>query len=86
MLNPDRPKWHTRAACRGTDPELFFPQRGEDTTGATAIAVCATCPVQTECLNYALAADEKFGVWGGMSRRERRLIRRDQRNTGRDSA
>lgn len=65
--------WRDHAACRGVDPDLFFPGRGEAT--APAKAVCATCPVRAECLNYAMANGEKFGIWGGLSERERRRLR-----------
>ena len=68
--------WLTRAACRGMDPELFFPERGEPTEPAKA--VCAGCPVRGECLDYALTNVERFGIWGGLSERERRAIRRRQ--------
>lgn len=67
-------EWLTLAACRGLDPELFFPGQGEAT--GPAKAVCAVCPVQAECLELALTNREKFGVWGGKSDRERRAIRR----------
>ena len=68
------PWWHSYAACANVDPDLFFPERGESTSEAKA--VCFTCPVREECLEYALRAGEKFGIWGGMSERERRRIRR----------
>ena len=69
--------WRARAACRGEDPDLFFPHRGEDTS--VPAAICARCPVTVECLDYAIDAHEKFGMWGGASERERRRIRRDRR-------
>ena len=66
--------WHQDAACRGLDPALFFPDKGEDT--APAKAVCQGCDVREECLNEALANDELSGIFGGMSGRQRaRLIR-----------
>jgi WhiB family transcriptional regulator, redox-sensing transcriptional regulator len=64
-------------ACRGADPDLFFPDRGESLEPAKA--VCAECVVRDECLEFALAAGERFGVWGGTSERERRRIRRQRR-------
>jgi WhiB family redox-sensing transcriptional regulator len=67
-------EWLARAACRGMDPELFFPDRGESTEQAKA--VCAACPVRAECLDHALTNVERFGIWGGLSERERRAIRR----------
>jgi len=72
-----RPAWHQHGACRGADPNLFFPARGESVKEAKA--VCARCPVRAECLEYALTNQEKFGVWGGLSERERRQLRRQRR-------
>lgn len=69
--------WTVQSACYGTDPALFFPERGEPTEPAKR--VCRTCPVQAECLEYALATGEKLGIWGGKSERERRAIRRQRR-------
>lgn len=69
--------WMDHANCLGVDPDLFFPQRGESTKEAEA--VCAACLVRDECLAYALRHNEKFGVWGGKSDRERRQIRRARR-------
>lgn len=71
--------WADQAACRGVNPELFFP--AQHTPSGEAKAVCATCPVATECLDYALDNREVFGVWGGTSEKQRRLIRRDRRRT-----
>jgi WhiB family redox-sensing transcriptional regulator len=68
----ERPRWQLHAACRGLDPEMFFPERGESLQPARA--VCATCPVRVPCGEYGIS--EKFGVWGGMSERERRPRRR----------
>jgi len=69
--------WMIQGKCLGTDPELFFPERGDSTVEAKA--TCQGCPVQHPCLEYALEAGEKFGVWGGKSERERRKIRRARR-------
>lgn len=69
--------WRPLAACKGDDPEIFFPGRGEDLHAP--VAVCGRCSVRLACLEYALSAGEHFGVWGGMSERERRRIRRDRR-------
>jgi WhiB family redox-sensing transcriptional regulator len=66
--------WQDRGACKGTDPEAFFPVKGGST--AEAKAVCAACPVRAECLEYALVRGERFGVWGGTSEMERRGMRR----------
>lgn len=59
--------------CTQTDPELFFPEKGGSTREAKK--VCANCTVRAECLSYALENDERFGIWGGLSERERRKLR-----------
>ena len=69
-------RWQERANCLGVDPDLFFPERGASTKEAKS--VCGGCEVQPECLEYALRHGEKFGIWGGMSERERRRIRRQR--------
>ena len=66
--------WQDNANCLGVDPDLFFPERGASTREAKE--VCRACIVRVECLEYALANGEKFGIWGGMSERERGRIRR----------
>ena len=68
-------------ACNGTDPALFFPARGESTTEAKRI--CQGCPVRQECLDYALDHTERFGIWGGLSERERRRARRQRHQAAR---
>src|SRR5262252_6945613 len=69
-------RWQERANCLGVDPDLFFPERGASTKEAKS--VCGGCEVRMECLEYALRHGEKFGIWGGMSERERRRIRRQR--------
>ncbi|HXZ82755.1 MAG TPA: WhiB family transcriptional regulator [Acidimicrobiales bacterium] len=66
--------WQARANCMGVDPELFFPERGSSTREAKE--VCRGCVVRIDCLEFAIANSEKFGIWGGMSERERRRVRR----------
>ncbi|MBO1032094.1 WhiB family transcriptional regulator [Tessaracoccus sp. SD287] len=66
--------WQEQALCAQTDPEAFFPEKGGSTREAKK--VCETCTVKQECLEYALANDERFGIWGGLSERERRRLRR----------
>jgi WhiB family transcriptional regulator, redox-sensing transcriptional regulator len=66
--------WQTDALCAQTDPEAFFPEKGGSTRDAKKI--CTTCEVKAQCLDYALANDERFGIWGGLSERERRRLRR----------
>ncbi|MCI1747537.1 MAG: WhiB family transcriptional regulator [Acidipropionibacterium sp.] len=65
--------WQARALCAQTDPEAFFPEKGGSTREAKRI--CEHCEVRAECLDYALANDERFGIWGGLSEMERRRIR-----------
>jgi len=72
-----RPVWQAQAACAGVDPELFFPDRGMSTREAKA--VCACCAVRGDCLEFAMTNHERFGIWGGLSERERRRIRRARR-------
>jgi len=71
--------WRNRAACRGIDPDIFFPVTDEDAEPAKAI--CNVCPVREACLEFALAAREREGVWGGATERERRRIVRQRRKT-----
>ena len=66
--------WQDRALCAQTDPEAFFPEKGGSTRDAKK--VCRVCEVRAECLEYALEHDERFGIWGGLSERERRRLKR----------
>jgi WhiB family redox-sensing transcriptional regulator len=68
-----RDEWQDRAICAQTDPEAFFPEKGGSTKPSKKI--CAGCEVRAECLAYALDHDERFGVWGGLSERERRRLK-----------
>ncbi|HSJ35993.1 MAG TPA: WhiB family transcriptional regulator [Acidimicrobiia bacterium] len=68
--------WQDYANCRGADADLFFPERGASTRKAKSI--CGECQVQAECLDFAIEIGEKFGIWGGMSERERRRVRRER--------
>jgi WhiB family redox-sensing transcriptional regulator len=76
-LSADR-AWQDQANCLGVDPDLFFPERGASTREAKE--------VRDECLEYALANGEKFGIWGGLSERERRKLRRQRAQTSRNIA
>lgn len=67
--------WQKQALCAQTDPEAFFPEKGGSTKEAKRI--CVGCEVKSECLEYALGGDERFGIWGGLSERERRRLKRD---------
>ena len=78
----ERPEWRRHGLCVGVDPELFFPTRGD--SSGEAKAICARCSVREQCLDYALSGSgERFGVWGGTSERERRLMRRDRNRAAR---
>ena len=68
--------WQDLANCRGADPNLFFPERGASTR--TAKGICRDCQVRAECLEFAIVSSEKFGIWGMMSERERRKIRKER--------
>jgi WhiB family transcriptional regulator, redox-sensing transcriptional regulator len=73
--------WQDEANCLGVDPDLFFPERGASTREAKE--VCRGCVVRLDCLEYALVNGEKFGIWGGLSERERRRLRRQRAQAGR---
>lgn len=68
--------WQDYAACAETDPEAFFVEKGGSTRNAKKI--CAGCFVRSQCLEDALEREERYGVWGGMSERERRRLLREQ--------
>ena len=74
LADEDAQSWQERSLCAETDPEAFFPEKGGSTREAKKI--CTGCEVKAECLEYALANDERFGIWGGLSERERRRLRR----------
>ena len=71
--------WAASGACRQSDPELFFPVTTSGPAAGQvnkAKAVCARCPVRVPCLDFALDSGQAFGVWGGTTGEERRLLRR----------
>jgi WhiB family transcriptional regulator, redox-sensing transcriptional regulator len=68
--------WQADSLCAQTDPEAFFPEKGGSTRDAKRI--CSSCEVRAQCLEYALENDERFGIWGGLSERERRKLRRSR--------
>ncbi len=68
--------WFDRAKCKGVSNSVFYPQRG--VPSASALAMCRSCDVRVDCLEYALTNDEEFGIWGGLSERERRKVKRDR--------
>jgi WhiB family redox-sensing transcriptional regulator len=71
--------WRQDALCAETDPEAFFPEKGGSTREAKR--VCTGCTVRVECLESALTNDERFGIWGGLSERERRRLRLQRRDS-----
>ncbi|MEL4318993.1 WhiB family transcriptional regulator [Leifsonia sp. YIM 134122] len=74
-VDDDNPlAWQSDSLCAQTDPEAFFPEKGGSTRDAKKI--CTSCEVRTQCLEYALSNDERFGIWGGLSERERRKLRK----------
>ena len=76
----ERPQYQEGAACKGIDnPEIFFPSPGDTEALKAAKALCADCPVVQDCLEYALNNNERYGIWGGKSTRERLLILRAKR-------
>ncbi|THG30729.1 WhiB family transcriptional regulator [Naasia lichenicola] len=70
----DQLAWQADSLCAQTDPEAFFPEKGGSTREAKKI--CTSCEVKQQCLEYALQNDERFGIWGGLSERERRKLRK----------
>jgi WhiB family redox-sensing transcriptional regulator len=74
--------WRHQAACRDTDPEIFFPI---GTTGPAlaqiqaAQSICGTCAVQQQCLDWAVDTGQDAGIWGGLTEEDRREIRRGSR-------
>jgi len=83
--------WRTKAACRGLDPDTFFSpdlfesKQEKDEREQAAKAVCSGCAVRTLCLDYAIEAGERYGIWGGLNATERRAIVRRRAATERVS-
>ena len=75
--------WRQDGACRGADVNVFFPETEDDEAVAPAKAICASCPVRVECLEFALATRQDDGVWGGLTETERRRLRRRRREAAR---
>ena len=71
--------WRQHSACRGLDPEIFYPNTDEE--AAAAKSVCGQCAVRETCLEHALGSRERDGVWGGATEKERRRIIRQRRRT-----
>src|SRR5690606_28769714 len=75
VLDVGRPAWHAQAACAGTPAEWWFPTAGDAEAIDKARAVCAGCPVRQACLDHALAAEPRYGVWAGTTVGERQRLR-----------
>lgn len=75
----DRPQWQARGACVGADPDLFFPERGDHAAIQAALAICATCTVRAECLDYALTTRQNVGILGGTTASQRKQTLRSRR-------
>lgn len=73
-ISPAGSAWRDRALCAQTGADFFFPEPGSSVREAKRI--CGMCEMRSACLEYALENDERFGVWGGLSERERRSLRR----------
>ena len=80
MIEDERTAWTSRARCRGLDPEQFFVRSLQQ--AKSAIQVCDRCPVQQDCLDYAVDEDIEVGVWGGLTERQRRAYARRRLATG----
>jgi WhiB family redox-sensing transcriptional regulator len=78
MLTIPVPHWADDGECRNIDPEYFFDDHDTeaDFPNPTAYLACSRCMIQSQCLQWALDTDEKHGVWGGMTRRQRLKVRR----------
>jgi len=73
--------WRHTAACRGVDPDVFFPTEENEYFAARAKAICGSCMVRETCLDHALVHREREGVWGGATERERRRMIRQRRKS-----
>lgn len=72
--NHEPESWKADGICAQVDPDLWYPEKGGSTKKAKK--VCSNCPVREQCLNYAMDHNERFGIWGGYSERERRKLNR----------
>lgn len=77
-MNENEPYvWELDGLCRQVDPELFFPEKGDNAKAARR--VCANCPVRTECLEAGVTEEHEFGIWGGLSINELKTLRKQRR-------
>jgi WhiB family transcriptional regulator, redox-sensing transcriptional regulator len=80
-LNFSPQPWMVRANCRGMTTNDFFPERGENRANAAARQVCDGCAVRDECIQFALDNNETAGIWGGLSGKQRRALRRQRQGS-----
>lgn len=73
LAHDPRSEWQDLALCAETDPDSFFPEHGGGTSNV-AKRVCMSCEVRSECLEYALLNDIRFGVWGALNVNERERL------------
>lgn len=73
QVGPVNHEWRQHANCHGIDPDVFFPERGQDPK--PILAICAACPVRDECLQYAIDHHQPDGIWGGTTGRQRRTMK-----------
>lgn len=72
-VSRDLPRWYELAACRGANVNWFYPDTGE--SAAPGLAFCAVCPVWRQCRSEALSRDERYGIWAGMTPKQRRRLK-----------
>lgn len=77
MTAAEYPAWYDEALCAQADPEAWYPESGRP-TGRGARSICKACPSAAPCLEYALATDQQWGIWGGLSPRQRRALKREE--------
>lgn len=78
LLGAQRDDWTQHGACRGADPDLWFPESAKPEAFVEAKRICAQCPVKDPCLEYALETKQQHGVWGGKSEGELILLRAER--------
>lgn len=71
-----RPKWQRQAACIGYPPEWWWPEANEDVNKKRALEICRRCPVRSECLEHGLDNRDEVGIWGGLTERQRKALRK----------
>lgn len=76
MVEVGIPTWTIAASCTQVPGDMWFPENGVDQSVSEVKGMCWECPVRPQCLEYALANGEQFGIWGGLTVKERRELRR----------